>query len=667
MFSNPDLYKFIFGRLTLDSIPYHEPILVVTFIGVAVGGIALLGLLTYFRLWGYLWKEWFTSIDHKKIGIMYVVLALIMLLRGFSDALLMRLQQAIAFNGSEGYLPPHHYDQIFTAHGVIMIFFVAMPFVTGLMNLVVPLQIGARDVSFPFLNNFSFWMTTAGAIVIMISLFIGEFAKTGWLAYPPLSGIAYSPDVGVDYYIWGLQVAGIGTTLSGINLIATIVKMRAPGMTFMKMPVFTWTSLCTNILIVASFPILTATLALLTLDRYAGTNFFTNDLGGNPMMYVNLIWIWGHPEVYILILPAFGVFSEVVATFCGKRLFGYASMVYATCVIMILSYLVWLHHFFTMGSGASVNSFFGITTMIISIPTGAKLFNWLFTMYHGRIRYEPPMLWTVGFMVTFTIGGMTGVMLAVPPADFVLHNSLFLIAHFHNVIIGGVLFGMFAGVNYWFPKAFGFKLDPFWGKMSFWFWQIGFWFAFMPLYILGLMGVTRRVSQFDDPSLQIWFIIAAFGAGLIAIGIACFLIQLAVSFMKREELRDHTGDPWGGRTLEWSTSSPPPAYNFAFTPIVYDHDAWWDMKNRGYVRPTEGFIPIHMPKNTGTGIILGVLSIAFAFGMIWYMWWLAAITFAAMIIITIGHTFNYKRDYHIPADEVVKTENERTKQLAGQV
>ena len=667
MFSNPDLYKFIFGRLTLDSIPYHEPILVVTFIGVAVGGIALLGLLTYFRLWGYLWKEWFTSIDHKKIGIMYVVLALIMLLRGFSDALLMRLQQAIAFNGSEGYLPPHHYDQIFTAHGVIMIFFVAMPFVTGLMNLVVPLQIGARDVSFPFLNNFSFWMTTAGAIVIMISLFIGEFAKTGWLAYPPLSGIAYSPDVGVDYYIWGLQVAGIGTTLSGINLIATIVKMRAPGMTFMKMPVFTWTSLCTNILIVASFPILTATLALLTLDRYAGTNFFTNDLGGNPMMYVNLIWIWGHPEVYILILPAFGVFSEVVATFCGKRLFGYASMVYATCVIMILSYLVWLHHFFTMGSGASVNSFFGITTMIISIPTGAKLFNWLFTMYHGRIRYEPPMLWTVGFMVTFTIGGMTGVMLAVPPADFVLHNSLFLIAHFHNVIIGGVLFGMFAGVNYWFPKAFGFKLDPFWGKMSFWFWQIGFWFAFMPLYILGLMGVTRRVSQFDDPSLQIWFIIAAFGAGLIAIGIACFLIQLAVSFMKREELRDHTGDPWGGRTLEWSTSSPPPAYNFAFTPIVYDHDAWWDMKNRGYVRPTEGFIPIHMPKNTGTGIILGVLSIGFAFGMIWYMWWLAAITFVAMIVITIGHTFNYKRDYHIPADEVVKTENERTKQLAGQV
>ncbi len=667
MFSNPDLLKFIFGRLTLDAIPYHEPILVVTFIGVVIGAIAVLGVITYFKFWGSLWRDWICSVDHKKIGIMYVILAVIMLLRGFSDALLMRGQQAIAFNGNEGYLPPHHYDQIFTAHGVIMIFFVAMPFVTGLMNFVVPLQIGARDVSFPFLNNFSFWMTTAGAIIIMISLFIGEFAQTGWLAYPPLSGAAYSPGVGVDYYIWGLQVAGVGTTLSGINLIATIVKMRAPGMTFMKMPVFTWTALCTNILIVASFPILTATLALLSLDRYAGTNFFTNDLGGNPMMYINLIWIWGHPEVYILVLPAFGIFSEVVATFSGKRLFGYASMVYATCVIMILSYLVWLHHFFTMGSGASVNSFFGITTMIISIPTGAKMFNWLFTMYRGRIRYEVPMLWTVGFMVTFVIGGMTGVMLAVPPADFVLHNSLFLIAHFHNVIIGGVLFGMFAGVNYWFPKAFGFKLDPFWGKMSFWFWQIGFWFAFMPLYILGLMGVTRRMSQFDDPSLQIWFIIAAFGVGLIALGIASFLIQIVVSFRKREELRDDSGDPWDGRTLEWSTSSPPPDYNFAFTPVVHDHDSWYDMKNRGYERPLGGFKPIHMPKNTGTGAILSAFSITLAFGLIWYIWWMVVLSAVAMFVVAIGHTFNYKRDFYIPSDEVTETEGKRTQLLAEQV
>ncbi|MFB9911902.1 cytochrome o ubiquinol oxidase subunit I [Rhizobium paknamense] len=665
MFSNPDITKFIFGRLTLESFPFlHEPIIMVTLLAVMIGGGALLGAVTYFRLWGYLWKEWFTSVDHKKIGVMYVVLALVMLLRGFADALMMRGQQAIAFNGNEGYLPPHHYDQVFTAHGVIMIFFMAMPFVTGLMNLVVPLQIGARDVSFPFLNNFSFWMTTAGAIIIMISLFVGEFARTGWLAYPPLSGVDYSPGVGVDYYIWGLQVAGVGTTLSGINLIATIVKMRAPGMTLMKMPVFTWTSLCTNVLIVATFPILTATLALLSLDRYVGTNFFTNDLGGNPMMYVNLIWIWGHPEVYILILPAFGIFSEVVSTFTGKRLFGYNSMVYATVCITVLSYLVWLHHFFTMGSGASVNSFFGITTMIISVPTGAKIFNWLFTMYRGRIRFEVPMLWTIGFMVTFVIGGMTGVLLAVPPADFVLHNSLFLIAHFHNVIIGGVVFGLMAGVTYWFPKAFGFKLDPFWGKMSFWFWLVGFYFAFMPLYVLGLMGVTRRMSQFDDPSLQIWFVIAAFGAVLIACGIGSFIIQLAVSVMRREQLRDLTGDPWNGRTLEWSTASPPPAYNFAFTPVVHDHDAWDDMKKRGYSRPLLGFKPIHMPKNTGTGVILSALSVALAFGLVWYMWWLAIVSFVAIVAVSIGHTFNYNRDFYISAEEVVNTEATRTALLA---
>ncbi|MBP0494165.1 cytochrome o ubiquinol oxidase subunit I [Roseomonas indoligenes] len=664
MFSNPDFWTSVFGRLSFESLPIHEPILVATFAAVALGGLALLGAVTYFRLWGYLWKEWFTSVDHKKIGIMYVILAVVMLLRGFADALMMRTQQAIAFD-NPGFLPPHHYDQVFTAHGVIMIFFVAMPLVTGLMNLVVPLQIGARDVSFPFLNNFSFWMTTAGAIIVMMSLFIGEFAMTGWLAFPPLSDITNSPGVGVDYYIWALQVAGVGTTLSGVNLIATIVKMRAPGMTMMKLPIFTWTALCSNILIVASFPVLGATLALLSLDRYVGTNFFTAGLGGNAMMYVNLIWIWGHPEVYILILPAFGVFSEITSTFCGKRLFGYTSMVYATVVITILAYLVWLHHFFTMGSGASVNSFFGITTMIISIPTGAKIFNWMFTMFRGRIRYEVPMLWVVGFMPTFVIGGMTGVMLAVPPADFQFHNTLFLVAHFHNVIIGGVLFGMLAGINYWFPKAFGYVLDPFWGKLSFWFWLVGFWVAFGPLYVLGLMGVTRRLNHFEDGSLQIYFLIAAFGAVLIACGIACFLIQLVVSFLRREQLRDVTGDPWDGRTLEWSTSSPPPPYNFAFTPVIHDHDAWYDMKKRGFKMPLSGFQPIHMPKNTGTGVILSILSTGFAFGMIWYMWWLAAGSFALIVLGAIIHTFNYHRDYWIPADEVARTEQARSVAVAG--
>ena len=663
----PIANSFWLGRLSLEALPLHEPILVATFAMVVLGAIAVLGALTYFRLWGTLWRDWFTSIDHKKIGIMYMVLGLVMLLRGFADAIMMRLHQAMAFGDNVGYLPPHHYDQIFTAHGVIMIFFVAMPLVTGLMNYLVPLQIGARDVAFPFLNNFSFWMTACGAALVMLSLFVGEFAKTGWLAYPPLSGIEYSPDVGMDYYIWALQIAGVGTTLSGINLIVTIVKMRAPGMGLMKMPVFTWTSLCTNVLIVVSFPVLTAVLVLLTLDRYAGTNFFTNDLGGNPMMYVNLIWIWGHPEVYILILPVFGVFSEVVATYSGKRLFGYSSMVYATVCITILSYLVWLHHFFTMGSGASVNSFFGITTMIISIPTGAKIFNWLFTMYRGRIRFEVPMLWTMGFMITFVVGGMTGVLLAVPPADFVLHNSLFLVAHFHNVIIGGVVFGLFAGMTYWFPKAFGFRLNDFWGKMSFWFWFAGYWFAFTPLYVLGLMGVTRRVSHFDDPSLQIWFQIAAFGAVLIAIGIASFLICLYVSFRRREQLRDNTGDPWDGRTLEWSTSSPPPEYNFAFTPVVHDNDAWSDMKRRGYARPLSGFLPIHMPKNTAAGFVLAMISTVCGFAMIWHIWWLASASLVALVVAAIVHTFNYKRDYHIPADVVAATEAARTQRMTAHV
>jgi cytochrome o ubiquinol oxidase subunit 1 len=658
-----DLTKLLLGRLSWEAIPFHEPILLATFIMVAIGGAAVLGGMTYFRLWGGLWRNWVTSIDHKKIGIMYIVLGLVMLLRGFADALMMRAQQAMAFGDNAGFLPPHHYDQIFTAHGVIMIFFVAMPLVTGLMNYVVPLQIGARDVAFPFLNNFSFWMTAFGGGLTMVSLFIGEFARTGWLAYPPLSGIMASPDVGVDYYIWSLQIAGVGTLLSGVNLIATIVKMRAPGMSLMKMPIFTWTALCTNVLIVAAFPVLTAVLGMLSMDRMVGTHFFTNDLGGNAMMYVNLIWIWGHPEVYILVLPAFGIFSEIVATFCSKRLFGYTSMVYATVVITILSYLVWLHHFFTMGSGASVNSFFGITTMIISIPTGAKIFNWLFTMYRGRIRFELPMMWTIAFMITFVIGGMTGVLLAVPSADFVLHNSLFLIAHFHNVIIGGVVFGMFAGINFWFPKAFGFKLDDFWGKCSFWFWVIGFYLAFMPLYVLGLMGVTRRLNHFEDPSLQIWFIAAAIGAGMIALGIGSMLMQFYVSFRDREKLRDVTGDPWGGRTLEWSTSSPPPDYNFAFTPVVYDNDSWADMKANGYQRPTEDFIAIHMPKNTGAGFIIAALSFGVGFALIWQIWLLAGLGMIAMVAAVIVHTFNYKRDYYIPADEVARTENVRTRLL----
>jgi cytochrome o ubiquinol oxidase subunit 1 len=659
------LLKTVFGRLTFESFPIHEPILVGTFIMVALGGGAVLGALTYFRLWGYLWKEWFTSVDHKKIGIMYVVFGLIMLLRGFADALMMRAQQAISFGDNQGFLPAHHYDQVFTAHGTIMIFFVAIPLVVGLINFVMPLQIGARDVAFPFLNNLSFWLTVSGALLVMISLFVGEFARTGWLNYAPLSELQYSPDTGVDYYIWALEIAGIGTTLSAVNMVATIFKMRAPGMTMMKMPIFCWTALCSNVLAIAIFPILTVAITLLMLDRYIGTNFFTNELGGSPMLYWNLVWIWGHPEVYVLILPAFGIFSEVTSTFTSKRLFGYSSMVYATVVITILSWLVWLHHFFTMGSGASVNSFFGIATMVISIPTGAKIFNWLFTMYRGQIRFDLPMMWVVAFMLTFTVGGMTGVLLAIPPADFVLHNSLFLVAHFHNVIIGGVVFGLFAGINYWFPKAFGFKMDPFWGKVGFWGWVVGYWIAWTPMYVVGLMGITRRIHHFDDATLQPYFVVAAIGAVIIAVGIGGTIMSIIMGVVKRDQLRDTTGDPWGGRTLEWATSSPPPAYNFAFTPVVHDLDAWHDMKSRGYARPLEGYRPIHMPRNTGTGVILSALCFTLGFGMIWYMWWLAIVSFVGILAVSIGHTFNYDRDYYIPADEVARIEAERTKLLGA--
>ncbi|QFI55490.1 cytochrome o ubiquinol oxidase subunit I [Aeromonas simiae] len=647
----------MFGKLTLDAIPYHEPIIMVTIACIMLGGLAITGLITYYGKWQYLWKEWLTSVDHKRLGIMYLILGMVMLLRGFADAVMMRGQQVMASAGSEGYLNAHHYDQIFTAHGVIMIFFVAMPLVIGLMNIIVPLQIGARDVAFPFLNNVSFWFTAAAVVLINISLGVGEFAQTGWLAYPPLSGLEFSPGVGVDYWIWSLQISGLGTLLTGVNFFATIIKMRAPGMTMMRLPVFTWTALCANILIIASFPILTVTIALLTADRYLGTHFFTNDMGGNMMMYVNLIWAWGHPEVYILVLPVFGIFSEVVATFSKKKLFGYTSLVWATVAITVLSFIVWLHHFFTMGSGANVNAFFGITTMIISIPTGVKIFNWLFTMYRGRIEFSSPMLWTVGFIITFTIGGMTGVLLSVPAANFVLHNSLFLIAHFHNVIIGAVVFGCFAGITYWFPKAFGFTLNDTWGKRAFWFWSTGFFVAFMPLYVLGFMGMTRRVSQQIDPAFHPWLVVAACGAALIALGVLCQAIQIVVSIRDREQNRDLTGDPWGGRTLEWATSSPPPFYNFAIEPQVKGLDSFWEAKQDGsaYKKP-EHYAPIHMPKNTGAGVIIAAFSTVLGFAMIWHIWWLAIVGFVGMIATWIIHSFNDDVDYYVQVEEIERIE-----------
>ncbi|MGP1959116.1 MAG: cytochrome o ubiquinol oxidase subunit I [Arsenophonus sp. NC-CH8-MAG3] len=651
----------MFGKLTFDSIPIHEPIIVITVICMLLASITILGIITYFGKWKWLWSEWLTSVDHKKIGIMYIIVAMVMLLRGFADAIMMRGQQALTSSGEVGFLSPHHYDQIFTAHGVIMIFFMATPFVVGLMNLVVPLQIGARDVAFPFLNSLSFWLFVVGVILINLSLGIGEFAQTGWLAYPPLSGKEYNPGVGVDYWIWSLQISGIGTTLTGINFFTTILRMRASGMSMMKMPVFTWTAICANILIIGAFPILTVTIALLTLDRYLGTHFFTNEMGGNMMMYINLIWAWGHPEVYILVLPIFGIFSEVTATFCKKYLFGYTSLVWATIVITVMSFVVWLHHFFTMGGGANVNAFFGIATMIIAIPTGVKIFNWLFTMYHGRIEFKTPMLWTIGFIVTFSIGGMTGVLLAIPGANFVLHNSLFLIAHFHNVIIGGVVFGCFAGMTYWFPKAFGFILNEKWGVRAFWFWISGFFIAFMPLYILGFMGMTRRLSQNIDPQYHPMLMVASLGAALIAIGIICQAIQIIVSVRDRHKNRDFSGDPWDGRTLEWSTSSPAPFYNFAKEPQIKTRDAWWNIKVKekeiAYQQPSK-YEPIHMPKNTSAGIIISVFCLIFGFAMIWYIWWLAIISFVGIIVTWICKSFDDDIDYYISAEEIKHIENQ---------
>lgn len=656
----------IFGKLNWDVIPFTDPVVFPVMMAVVLGGLALFGLITYQKKWHYLWSEWFTSVDHKKIGIMYIMVSMVMLVRGFSDAILMRTQQA-ASTIDASYLPPEHYDQVFTAHGVIMIFFVAMPFVVGLMNIIVPLQIGARDVAFPFLNSLSFWLFVVGAILINLSLFVGEFAATGWLAYPPLSGMDSNPWVGVDYWLWSLQISGIGTLLTGINFVVTIIRMRAPGMKMMQMPVFTWTSLCANALIVLAFPILTVTLTLLTLDRYVGTHFFTTDMGGNQMMYVNLIWAWGHPEVYILVLPAFGIFSEITATFSRKRLFGYTSLVWATMVIMVLSFIVWLHHFFTMGAGASVNAFFGIATMIISIPTGVKIFNWLFTMYKGRVEFSASMWWTIAFLITFTIGGMTGVMLAIPAANFVLHNSLFVIAHFHNVIIGGALFGYFAGLTYWFPKATGFTLDERLGKISCALWTVGFFVAFMPVYVLGFNGMTRRLNVADNPEWAPYLWVAAFGVCIIAAGIAVQFIQIYVSIRDRKKNVDLTGDPWNARTLEWATSSPPPFYNFALLPEIHDRDEHHYAKEHGlaYQEP-ERYKRIHMPKNTWAGVVISMFSLMFGFAFIWHIWWMVIAGATGMIASWIVYSFQRRKDYYVEVSEIEAIERKHLAKARGE-
>jgi cytochrome o ubiquinol oxidase subunit 1 len=651
----------MFGKLTWQAIPWDQPI---PLVAASVVALALLAVLAWVIARGhlpYLWREWITTVDHKRVGVMYTLLALVMLFRGFIDALMMRSQQALAYH-APGYLPPEHYDQIFSAHGTIMIFFGAMPFMIGLMNFVVPLQLGVRDVAFPTLNATSFWLTATGALLVNISLVVGEFARTGWLPYPPLSELKYSPGVGVDYYLWALQISGIGTLMSGVNLVTTILKMRAPGMTYLRMPIFCWTALSSNMLIVAAFPILTATLAMLLLDRYLGFHFFTVDGGGNMMMFMNLIWAWGHPEVYILALPAFGVFSEVISTFSGKPLFGYRSMVMATLAICVVSFMVWLHHFFTMGAGGDVNAVFGIATSVIAVATGVKVFNWMFTMYGGRVRFDSPMLWAVGFIVTFTIGGMTGVMLAVPPVDFELHNSLFLVAHFHNVIIGAVLFAAFAGMTFWFPKAFGFRLQEGWGKAAFWFSLAGFYAVFMPLYAAGLLGMTRRLQHYDVPQWHPFVLAASAGMVLTTIGAACQIVQLVVSIRQRESLRDETGDPWDGRSLEWATASPPP-FNFAVLPDVQGAEPYWNIKQRAmdaqHLDDEPRYEAIDMPRNSPTGFLCAFFATVTGFSLIWHIWWLVGVGLVAAYAVFVVFAWRDTVDYVVPKDEVARIDRAR--------
>lgn len=646
---------FFFGKLTLESLPH---------VWYTIGGTLFLILmfitfavyLTKTKRWEWLWHKWLTSTDPKKIGTMYMILATVMFFRGMLDVFMVWLQQATAA-GSQGYLSADHFQQIFTAHGDIMVFFVTMSFFFGIMNWIVPLQIGARDLAFPFVNSLGLWLTVAGAILINFFFVIGgDFANTGWLAIAPFSELQFNPSPGVDYLIWSLQLSGIGTLLAGINFLVTIIKKRAPGMTLMKMPLFTWNSLCAMILIISAFPVLTATTLLLWLDRALDMHFFTTGHGGNQMMYWNLIWMWGHPEVYILVIPAFGMFSEIVSTFSQKKYAGYVSMVASAVLITALSYLVWLHHFFVMGAGPVVNSFFGIVTMLIAIPAGVMVFNWIFTMYKGKIVFASPMYWFIGFLLLFMLGGMGGVFMASPPADFQVHNSLFLVAHFHTMIVGVALFGIFAGTTFWFPKIFGYKLDEELDKKAFWFWIVGFFVSFIPLYILGFMGAPRRLDHYAaSTGWQPLFITSLIGFIIILCGVATQILMVIKSIRDRKKNVDTTGDPWNGRTLEWASHSPPPFYNFATLPPIHSYEPFWDLKKQG-VKLDTNYTDIECFRNTGMGIYIAIFAFITGFAIVWEIIWLIAFGLIGCIVCVILLSFDDDLEYELHAAEVAKIE-----------
>jgi len=653
---NTPVWPLLLGRFEWRDLPFVRAItnpsaseLVGAFAGglVVVGAIVVALLLTRYGKWRYLWSEWLTSLDHKKIGIMYIALAFVMLSRALVEAVLMRGQQAVAIN-NPGFLTPDHFGELFSTHGSIMIFFMAMPFLTGLINFVMPLQIGARDMAFPWANSVALWLTAGGAALMMASLVVGQFSTGGWTGYPPFTELAFSPDVGPDYWIWAVSLGSIGSTMAGINIACTLYKQRAPGMAFMAMPLFCWTSLCTSILMIFAMPPLTVATALLALDRYLGFHMFTNDLGGNMMNYANLFWLFGHPEVYILILPAFGVYSEVVSTFSTKELYGYTSLVLATMVIAVLSFTVWVHHFFTMGQSANLNAVFGIATMTIGVPTGVKIYDWIWTMFRGEVRFTVPMLYALAFMMTFVLGGFTGILLAMPPLDYLVHNTLFLVAHFHNMLIPGLLYGMLAGYHYWFPKAFGFRLDEKWGRIAFTCWVVGFYLAFMPLYVLGASGMARRTHEIFDPAFRPWLYVAMAGAGVLFCALGSLFVQLVVSIRNRDALRVSAGDPWDGRTLEWSIASPPPEYNFAVVPNVDGRDIFYRRKHAEHQAPPYAepyaYEDIVMPRNSASGVAIGVLAAVSAFGLIWHMWWLGVA--GGVVVIAALVTRSFGRDQH---------------------